>query len=320
MKKAVVIGATGGTGAAIVDELVRRQIPVTAFGRSRAKLEQLMLRSSSSGLITLAVGDAFQTKEVADVARGSDVLFHCANVPYHKMSEQLLPLGEAIMQAAEQLHVKVVAVDGIYPYGRRQADLITENHPKQPHTRKGKARLQFGKMILSPRWNNAKPLIVRLPDYYGPTANAASYLGATLRDIAANKPSFYIGNMRVPREYVYLPDAANMIVEIATRDDAYHQEWHIPGGEIISGQHIVRIARAAAGSSKPVVPLGKISLSILGKFNPILKEVVEMLYLTTEPLRLSKAKYETFIGPVPATSFEEGISQTIRQLKLTKVE
>ena len=39
MKKAIVIGATGGTGAAIVEELVKRDIDVIAFGRSRSKLE-----------------------------------------------------------------------------------------------------------------------------------------------------------------------------------------------------------------------------------------------------------------------------------------
>lgn len=41
MKKAIVIGATGGTGAVIVSELVKRGVPTIAFGRSRQKLEEL---------------------------------------------------------------------------------------------------------------------------------------------------------------------------------------------------------------------------------------------------------------------------------------
>ncbi|GJM70024.1 hypothetical protein HMSSN036_22400 [Paenibacillus macerans] len=91
----------------------------------------------------------------------------------------------------------------------------TEEHPKQPHTKKGKTRLAFEKMLFDGRWKRAKVLIARLPDYYGPTANEASYLGSTLKAIAAGKMAFFIGTMRVPREFVYLPDAAFMIVEAA---------------------------------------------------------------------------------------------------------
>ncbi len=74
-----------------------------------------------------------------------------------------------------------------------------------------------------------------------PTANEASYLGSTLEAIAADKMAFFIGNMRVPREIVYLPDAAFIIAELASRDDAYGQNWHIPGSGSISGNEIVHI-------------------------------------------------------------------------------
>ncbi len=314
MKKAIVLGATGGTGAAIVEELVGRSIPVIAFGRSRPKLEQLAARLGNPPHLSLAAGDAFQTEAIESAASGADVLFHCANVPYHEMEERLLPLGKAVMQAAERLGLKVVVVDGIYPYGRRQEEPVTENHPKEPHTRKGKIRLSFGQMVLNGSWKHARPLIVRLPDYYGPTANQASYLGGTLEAIAKGRMAFFIGNMDVPREYVYLPDAAQMIVELAARDDAYDQEWNIPGAGVISGHEIVRLSRVASGSAKPVIPLGKMGLSLLGMFVPVMREVVEMLYLTKEPLRLSGEKYKRVIGPVPATSYEEGITATIRHL------
>ncbi|KIL41990.1 hypothetical protein SD70_03780 [Gordoniibacillus kamchatkensis] len=95
-----------------------------------------------------------------------------------------------------------------------------------------------------------------------------------------------------------------MAVEIALHDHACGQEWNIPGAGIISGKEIIRLARMAAGSAKPVLPLGRIGLSLLGIFVPAMKEVAEMLYLTTESLLLSGEKYERFIGPIPATSFE----------------
>lgn len=315
MKKAIVVGATGGTGASVTEELVKRGIRTVAFGRSRQKLEQLKAKLGQPEHLTIAVGDAFRSDDIVSASEGVDILFHCANVPYHEMASRLIPLGESVMKAADWLSLKVVAIDGIYPYGRRQMARATEEHPKQPHTRKGKTRLAYEKMLFDDRWSRAKVLIVRLPDYYGPTANEASYLGSTLEAIAAGKTAFFIGNMHVPREFVYLPDAAFMIVELAGRDEAYGQNWHIPGAGLISGKEIVRIARQASENAKPVIPLGRFGLSLLGMGAPVMKEVVEMLYLTEEPLVLSGDKYERLIGPARATAFEQGIADTIRALR-----
>ncbi|MCK9860021.1 NAD(P)H-binding protein [Paenibacillus sp. ATY16] len=315
IEKAMVIGATGGTGAAITEELVRRGIHTIAFGRSRQKLVQFANRLGNPKHLRITVGDAMRPEDIASQAGGADVWFHCANVPYHEMTSKLIPLGESVMEAAERKGVRVVAIDGIYPYGRRQSDLVTEEHPKKPHTRKGKVRLEYERMLFSERWNKAKVLIARLPDYYGPTANEASYLGSTLEAIAAGKMAFYIGNMHIPREFVYLPDAAAMIVELAGKDFAYEQNWHIPGAGLIAGQDIVKIAQTASGNVKPVIPLKKLGLSLLGIGLPVMKEVVEMLYLTEEPLTLSRDKYQRFIGPVVATPFQEGIASTIKSLK-----
>lgn len=315
MKKAIVIGATGGTGAAITQELIKRGITTVAYGRSRHKLELLAAKLGFPGHLQLAVGDAFNPDEIVAASQDADVMFHCANVPYHEMESRLLPLGESVMKAAEQLGLKVVVIDGIYPYGRRQMNEVTEEHPKQPHTRKGKTRLAYEQMLFSSRWSRAQVMIVRLPDYYGPTANEASYLGSTLESIAKGKMAFFIGNMETPREYIYLPDAAVMVVELASRENTYNQNWNIPGAGIIAGKEIVRIAQRAAGVTKPVMALGKIGLSLIGLGVPVMKEVVEMLYLTKEPLVLSRQKYERNIGPVQVTPFAEGIAETIAQLQ-----
>lgn len=313
MKKAVVLGATGGVGNPLTAELMKRGIETVAFGRSMSKLQGLAKELGSPALLRLETGDAFRPEDIARAAEGADVIFHSANIPYHEMESRLLPLGEAVMQAADSLGSKVVVVDGIYPYGRRTVDRATEEHPKRPHTRKGKVRLAYEEMIFSTRWQKANPLIVRLPDYYGPSAQA-SYLSATMEAIAAGKPTVFIGNMDVPREYVYLPDAASMIVEIALREESYRQNWHIPGPDVISGRDLVRIAQQASGKRKAVIPLGRMGLSLIGLFQPVMKEVVEMLYLTEEPFVLSGEKLERAIGPISWTSHEQAIAQTIRIL------
>ncbi|MEB9613573.1 NAD(P)H-binding protein [Bacillus cereus] len=309
MEKAIVLGATGGSGQAIVSELLSREIEVIAFGRSESKLKKLMKEHDSTPLLTYQLGNIFDYRTIVEAAKDADVIFQCANVQYHEMADKLLLLGENVMKAADILEKKIVIVDGIYVYGHQVAK-GDENHPKQPHTKKGKIRVRFENLIFDKKWKNAKALIVRLPDYYGITSQN-SYLHPTLTGLAGNKTSIFIGNLKTPREYVYLPDAAKMIVEIANKDDSYGENWNIPGAGLISGKEIIKFAREITGNKKMVIPLNKNAIRISGLFNPVMKEVVEIMYLTEEGFTLSGEKYENRIGKIVATPYKEGLKETL---------
>ncbi|MFD2628124.1 SDR family oxidoreductase [Oceanobacillus kapialis] len=313
MKKAVVLGATGGTGQVIVSELLNRGIDVIAFGRSKEKLNALIEEHDHHPKLTYELGDILDYKTIMDAAKNVDVIFQCANVKYQEMESKLLLLGESVMKAADALGKKIVVVDGIYVYGHQVAK-GDENHPHHPHTKKGKIRVDFEKLIFSTRWQNAKALIVRLPDYYGPTSQN-SYLQPTLEGLAAgNKTSIFIGNLKTPREYVYLPDAAKMIVNIADKDDSYGENWNIPGAGLISGKEIIKIARHITGSTKMVIPLSKNAIRFIGLFDVFMREIVEIMYLTKEGFVLSGEKYEKRIGALPKTPFKEGLGITLKSL------
>ncbi|MDO3411631.1 NAD-dependent epimerase/dehydratase family protein [Saccharibacillus sp. CPCC 101409] len=315
MKKTLVLGATGGTGMAIAGELVKRGIPAVLFGRSMDKLERTKTELGGSPLLELHAGDVFRAEDVAAAAAGTEIVFHAVSVSYDKMADQLI-MGRAVLEGVERSGAKLAVVDGIYPYGRRRSpEPIGEDFPKNPHTRKGRVKLEFERLLFDPRYAGIPKLIARLPDYYGPSMNAGSYLGPTLEGIAAGKTTIFAGSMRVPREFVYLPDAAAMIVELALRGEAYGQNWHIPSAGPISGHELVKIAQSAAGVKRPVLPLGRASLSAIGLFAPVMKEIVEMLYLTEEPLLLSGAKYEALIGPIPATPYAQGVRETIEAMR-----
>ncbi|MFC4618920.1 SDR family NAD(P)-dependent oxidoreductase [Camelliibacillus cellulosilyticus] len=313
MKTAIVLGATGGTGQVIVSELLNRGKEVIAFGRSESKLKALVKRHNFNQRLSYKLGDIFDDQTIIDAAKEADVMFQCANVKYQEMEEKLHLLGESVMKAADILGKKIVIVDGIYVYGRQVAK-GDENHPKQPHTKKGKIRVEFERLIFSNKWKRAKALIVRLPDYYGATSQN-SYLQPTLEGMATHKISVFIGNLKTRREYVYLPDAAKMIVNIAEKDDAYGENWNIPGGGLISGKEIIQMAREITGNRKIVIPLSKNAIRLIGLFDPFMREVVEIMYLTKEGFVLSGEKYEERIGKIPVTPFRDGLEETLRHLR-----
>ena len=312
MDTAIVLGATGGTGQAIVSELLTRDVKVIAFGRSENKLKSLMEEQDFNQRLSYKLGDIFDYRTIVEAAKNADVIFQCANVKYQEMEEQLHLLGKSVMKAAKVLGKKIVIVDGIYVYGHQVAK-GDEKHPKKPHTKKGKIRVEFEHLIFSSKWENAKALIVRLPDYYGATSQN-SYLQPTMEGMISHKTPIFIGNLKTPREYVYLPDAAKMIVNIAEKDDAYGENWNIPGAGLISGKEIVQIAREVTGNRKWVIPLNKSAIRFIGLFDPFMREVVEIMYLTKEGFILNSEKYERRIGVISATPFRMGLEETLRLL------
>ncbi|WP_413380696.1 NAD(P)H-binding protein [Alkalihalobacillus sp. 1P02AB] len=309
MKKAIVLGATGATGQVIITELLAKKVQVIAFARTETKLKELMKKHHYDQKLSYKVGDIFNYEEIVEAAEGSEIIFLCSGVSYQDMREKLFLFGESAMKATEILGAKIVVVDGIYVYGY-QTGKGDENHPKQPHTKKGKLRVEYENLIFSDKWKNAKALIVRLPDYYGATSQG-SYLQPTLEGMAAQKLSFFFGDLKTPREYVYLPDAGKMIVNIAEKDDSYGENWNIPGGGVISGQEIIQIAREITGNRKMVIPLTKNMVRCMGLINSFMREVVEIMYLTKEGFVLSGDKYEKRIGPIPTTSYRQGIKNTL---------
>ena len=51
----------------------------------------------------------------------------------------------------------------------------------------------------------------------------------------------------------------------------------------------------------------KRSLQVLGLFNPLLREVVEMHYLQTQPVFLNDMDLQHLLGPLSKTSYEQGV-------------
>ncbi|MGC5324907.1 NAD-dependent epimerase/dehydratase family protein [Brevibacillus sp. SYSU BS000544] len=311
MKKVLVLGATGGIGQPLVEEFVGRGISVIAFARSKDTLQNLY---GGNPRVETWTGDALHAADVMEASRGVDTIFHCVSIPYPEWTEKLERVARNILEAAKANGCKVVIIDNIYAYGRRQASRIAEQHPKNPHTCKGKLRLKVEQMILDSNKQGIPSLHVHLPDFYGPTG-ANTMLNVTLQAIASNRFGGFVGDQSIAREYIYLPDAARAIAEIASRDTSYGQNWNVPGAGVITGKEILRIGNEITKKTARIMTITKGMIGLLKLFSPFMKELHEMMYLTEEPLILSGEKYEREIGPIPQTPYLQGIGETIRSLQ-----
>lgn len=304
MKKALVLGATGGMGYAIVEELIERGIEVIAFARNEEKLKRFFQDSKN---VQIHAGDVFNITDLTHAAREVDVIFHAINIPYSEWSQKQPTLMRNVVKVAESSNCKLAIVDNIYAYGRGNGEKIKEEYSKNPHTKKGNIRLELGKIAFQA---NTPVLVAHFPDFYGPNAENAM-LTYTFNKMVQNKKAMFVGNQQNAREYIYTPDGAKAIVELSLHEKAYGQSWNIPAAGVISGKEIIHIARTHLDFQKTVSTVSKGMIQFLGIFDTQMREVVEMFYLMEDPVVLDGTKYEREIGSLPVTPYEEGIRKTL---------
>lgn len=304
MKKALVLGATGGIGYALVRELVDRGVEVVAFSRRKERLDVLYQKESK---VSIFSGDALVEKDVIEAADGVDVIFHAVSFPYQEWREKHPLCMEIIIRAAEKQQAKIALVDNIYAYGIQSKIEVNEDTRKEPHTKKGKIRLAMENRL---KRSNSPYLIVHMPDLYGPNAEN-TILHETLKNVVLNKSANFVGNTKVAREFIFTLDGAKAMVELASREDTYNQNWNIPSAHPITGEEIIEILRKEFGYKKSIRTVSKTMIQFIGIFQPFMREMVEMMYLTEDPVILSGKKYEAKIGSIPQTPYKEGIKKTL---------
>jgi len=309
MKKALVIGASGGMGYAIAKELVSRGIETVAFARGSGKLGELF---GEEELVTIQSGDAGNAQQLIEAAQGCDVIFHALNIPYSQWREKLLPIVNNILKAAEMTGAKLAVVDNIYAYGKSSAKLLTEETEKRPHTKKGKIRLEMEQLIFN---SEVPAFIAHFPDFYGPNATN-TYMHYTLDQIVSKNKAGYVGPKTIAREFLLTTDGAKAMVTLALHPKAYGQNWNIPANRTITGNELELLIKKELGEKKSLYSISKPMFAFFSLFaGKDMREGLEMQYIANEETILSGSKYENEIGPLPRTSYEEGLKETIQYMK-----
>jgi len=208
----------------------------------------------------------------------------------------------------------VVLIGTVYPYGRPQSERVREDHRRQPHTFKGRMRLAQEELLLAAaRAGRIKATVLRLPDFYGPGVDK-SFLHSAFVAAAQSGTANLIGPIDRPHEFVFVSDVGPVAVRLAQTPEAYGRVWHFAGAGVTSQQAIVREIERQTGRPVKLRTAGKATLRLLGLFTPMLREMVEMHYLLTDPVLMDDRALERLIGPLKKTSYEQGIRLTLSAL------
>jgi nucleoside-diphosphate-sugar epimerase len=298
------LGATGAIGMSIAAALRAAGRPWRAIGRSRAALEAAV---GNDPLAEVATWNPENANSVAAATAGLQTAVYLVGVPYDRFELHPRLMETTLAGLAAAGVERLILVGTVYPYGRAQTMPVTEAHPREPHTFKGRMRLAQENLVLGAHGRRGlATLVLRLPDFYGPRV-ANSFLDGVFTGAARGTRAQMVGPIDVPHEYVFVPDVGPVIETLTRTEGAFGRVLHLAGAGTITQREVARQAYALAGHEPKLMVAGKTALRVLGLFNPIMREMVEMHYLQTDPVVLDDSALRALIGPVRKTTYEDGI-------------
>lgn len=109
MKKAVILGASGGMGYNLVHELLNREnIEVVAVARNTEKMKKMFHRLNSR--ISIVAGDALHRSSILQACEGAEWIFHAINIPYPQWERDLLIIMENVLAAAKKKKLSLLSL------------------------------------------------------------------------------------------------------------------------------------------------------------------------------------------------------------------
>jgi nucleoside-diphosphate-sugar epimerase len=310
MMKIAIFGAAGAIGRVALPELLSRGHHLRVVGRDGKKLETLA--APGVEIVAADLADPAGARRAAD---GVDAILYCVGLPYDQFARHP-SLMRITVEAARAAGVRqLLLISTVYPYGRARTAKVAETHPRAPHTRKGAYRKEQADIVLAAHDPaGLQTLVLVLPDFYGPTADL-SYVKEIFDAALSGKTANVVGPLDVAHEYVYVPDVAPVIADLFARPAAFGRTYNFGGAGTITTREFVDAAQRAGGRRIKLLAANKTLLRLLGTFNPLMREMVEMYYLFTDPVVLDDTLLRSILPELRKTPYDAGIIATVKTLR-----
>jgi nucleoside-diphosphate-sugar epimerase len=298
-----VVFGTGPVGLAVMRELL-----------VQGKRVRLVNRSGTAAVpesVEVVKANAADPNSTRQVCRDATVVYNCVNAPYTDWATLLPTMHTAILQGAAMANAKLVVAENLYMYGPVSGS-ITEDLPSHPTTRKGWVRAQMAEELMAAhRAGTVRATSGRASDFYGPGAGQQGIFGdRVILPLLAGKTVSMLGKLDTPHTYTYVPDFGKGLVLLGTHDEALGQTWHIPNAPTLTTRQILTLFFQEAHLRPQMGSIPDLLVRTLGLFNPLLREVAEMLYEFNEPFVVESSKFVQAFGDI-ATPHREAIQQTL---------
>src|SRR6478609_9203382 len=188
-------GAAGAIGKSIGVALRADSRPYRVVGRSRAGLEQAF---GGDPLAHIATWDLNDPASIRNAMRGVDTLVYLVGVPYNHFELHPQLIRKTLAGAIDESVKRLILIGTVYPFGRARTERVSESHPREPHTFKGRMRKEQEDVVMEAGSSGRiQTTILRLPDFYGPGVEN-SFLFRVFNAAASGRTADLIGPIDVP--------------------------------------------------------------------------------------------------------------------------
>jgi|SRR5215813_3975262 len=299
------VGATGAIGKSVAAALREQGRPYRVIGRSRTSLEKTF---GADPLVEFSVWDPENEQSIREALRGVGAVVYMVGVPYTDFHVHPVLMRRVIDAAIAEKVDRLLLIGTLYVFGRAQSERVTESHPREPHTFKGRKRKEQEDVVLAAHaTGQIRTTVLRLPDFYGPGVER-SLLSDLFLAVKQKRRAKLFGPVNKPHEFVFVPDVGPVVVNMLDTPGAFGRAWNL-GGAGVTTQ--LELARLAYGGTPRYMAAGKTMLRIMGLFDPLLREFVEMNYLLSDPLIVDDSALQQLLGPIRKTPYAEGVQQSL---------
>ena len=308
MSKIALFGAAGAIGQSIAQALAAQGQPYRVVGRSEASLRKAF---GADPLAEIATWDPESPESIKSAATGVDTIVYLVGVNYWQFELHPQLMRKTLDGAIAAGVRNIVLIGTVYPYGHAQTSPVREDHPRDPHTFKGRMRKAQEDMLLEAHaQGRINATVLRLPDFYGPNVETSLLHGAAVAAVRGGTADL-IGPIDRPHEFVFVPDVGPVVAKLIDTPAAYGHVWHLAGAGVTTQRDMVDQMGRQVGHKVKHRVAGKTMLRVLGLFNKLIREMPEMNYLLTDPVILDDSALQRLIGPVRKTPYAEGIRRTL---------
>lgn len=308
MSTYALFGASGSTGASIASALEAVGQQYRVVGRDRATLQA---EFGNRPLAEITEWNPDDPASVQAAATGIDTIFYLVGVPYNHF--ELHPqIMRATLNGAIAAGVKrIVLLSPIYSYGRPASATVDESHSRNPDTFKGKMRKEQEDLVLTAHAaGQIEATILRVPDFYGGDPKK-SLVGDIFVAAMSKRRANVIGPIDKPHQYVFIDDIGPVALALAREDRAFGKAWNFAGSGTITQREFATKVFAQVGRKPQLMVANLFMLRLIGLFDPIMRELVEMNYLQSDPVLLDDHALRTLLPGVRVTSYDDGIAHVL---------
>lgn len=300
-----IILGSGPLGLAIMDELSTTDSEIIIVNR-KGFIDEPLPKN-----VSVRQADLYDSSNLKKICENGDTVYHCAMPAYTEWNSKFVNLTHSICEALEGKEITLVYADNLYMYGLQDRPM-SENSPVKPNSKKGQVRGRCAELLLNlSKMSSVNVTILRGSDFFGPRVKNSSFGSIVFDSALQNKKIKLFGNPDKKHSITYIRDFAKAMIIAVNNPVNEGIVYHVPNADVTTTKEFISLVEIEVGSKLKILSAGKYILSIISIFNPMIKELKEILYQWTNDFVSDHTLFENKFNIKP-TPFKQSVAETVK--------